>query len=426
MSHARHIRERGRKQALRAATAAGMSLLVVAPAVAIAASADATTVSASSVANHVSGRNLVVNGSFEHGKLHWKKPATKKVKLKIKTRVATATKYARVTTTTARNVTLKTTAPVVSTATKGDVFHVSAQVRTNRPKVSGSVRAIETKGTSTRAVPEYFTLTRTAWTTVGFDVTATMTGSTFTTSVKSFNLPKGTTFDVDNVKVVKTKSASTPTPTPTTPTPTTPTPTTPTPTTPTPTTPTPDADPPTPTPTDADAHHPGPGRLVAAVLQHLQGPDRLDRLQQPDPEQRQLGQHGRRTSPPAPTVSRSSASASRATRQPFTSGEIVGTGRPWSCRTTSAPRSPARSRTSPAIWPCLLWFRPKNASDGEIDVMEWMGGMWTGDQKRVAITMHNEYGPGAGLDQEAAAAQEPTPGSTRPSQHTYTLEKVPG
>ncbi len=77
------------------------------------------------------------------------------------------------------------------------------------------------------------------------------------------------------------------------------------------------------------------------------------------------------------------------------------------------------------IWPCLLWYRPDNASDGEIDVMEWMGGMWTGTQKRVAITMHNEYGS----TQDSAKAPMILRNHSwyDPNvEHTYTIEKVPG
>jgi len=80
------------------------------------------------------------------------------------------------------------------------------------------------------------------------------------------------------------------------------------------------------------------------------------------------------------------------------------------------------------IWPCLLWFRPNTGGDGsngEIDVMEWMGGMWSGDQRRVAITMHNEYGATQDSAKKPLILRD-NPWYDPNVEHTYTIEKVPG
>jgi hypothetical protein len=77
---------------------------------------------------------------------------------------------------------------------------------------------------------------------------------------------------------------------------------------------------------------------------------------------------------------------------PYTTGEIVGKSTGQVVGNYFKAEVTGTFEDLQGVWPCLLWFRPNNASDGEIDAMEWMGGLWTGDQKRVAITMHNEYG----------------------------------
>lgn len=110
--------------------------------------------------------------------------------------------------------------------------------------------------------------------------------------------------------------------------------------------------------------------------------------------------------------------------RPFTSGEIVGKGAQVVPNYFRAEVVGTFEDVS-GIWPCLLWFRPVAGNDGEIDVMEWMGGMWSGTEKRVAITMHNEYGS------TQDSAKKPLTLKANPwydpaAEHTYTVEKVPG
>ncbi len=111
--------------------------------------------------------------------------------------------------------------------------------------------------------------------------------------------------------------------------------------------------------------------------------------------------------------------------RPFSSGELVGAtaattvGNYFRCEVVGTFEDEI------GVWPCLAWFRPKNASDGELDLMEWMGGMWTGDQKRVAITMHNEYGASQdSIKRPLILAQQPWFDPAKP--HKYILEKIPG
>ncbi len=111
--------------------------------------------------------------------------------------------------------------------------------------------------------------------------------------------------------------------------------------------------------------------------------------------------------------------------RPFTSGEIVGKG------TQVVPNHFRAEVTGTfedisGIWPALLWFRPNNASDGEIDVMEWMGGgTWTAKDPRVAITMHNEYGATQDSIKKPLVIRNHAWYDPN-AEHTYTIEKVPG
>ena len=111
--------------------------------------------------------------------------------------------------------------------------------------------------------------------------------------------------------------------------------------------------------------------------------------------------------------------------KPFTSGEIVGKSGNLVVPNYFRAKVTGSFEDASGIWPCLLWFRPNNASDGEIDVMEWMGGMWTGDQKRVAITMHNEYGSTQDSIKKPLMLKSNSWFDPN-AEHTYTVEKVPG
>lgn len=111
--------------------------------------------------------------------------------------------------------------------------------------------------------------------------------------------------------------------------------------------------------------------------------------------------------------------------RPYTSGEMHGKGAGLILPNYFRAEVIGRVMDERGLWPCLLWFRPQNASDGEIDVMEYMGGLYSGTQRRVAVTMHNEYG----------GTQDPWKGPiywnqlTTPSltaTHKYTIEKTPG
>lgn len=112
--------------------------------------------------------------------------------------------------------------------------------------------------------------------------------------------------------------------------------------------------------------------------------------------------------------------------KPYTTGEIVGKG----IEGLEVPnyfRAEVRGLFDdiPGVWPCLLWFRPVDDPVGEIDLMEWMGGLWKGTDRRVAITMHNGYGANHRpikrpmILRDAAWFDPNVP-------HTYTMEKTPG
>lgn len=72
------------------------------------------------------------------------------------------------------------------------------------------------------------------------------------------------------------------------------------------------------------------------------------------------------------------------------------------------------------IWPCLLWCRPLNGEDGEIDNMEVFG-----DSPRIKATLHNEYGENhRTMGSTLSWDRLPTPSAT--AEHTYVIEKTPG
>lgn len=69
------------------------------------------------------------------------------------------------------------------------------------------------------------------------------------------------------------------------------------------------------------------------------------------------------------------------------------------------------------LWPCLLWFRPANGSDGEIDLMENFGG-----QPRVKATLHSTYATRKMIGRSLPWAEVGDPAGV----HEYVLEKTPG
>lgn len=111
--------------------------------------------------------------------------------------------------------------------------------------------------------------------------------------------------------------------------------------------------------------------------------------------------------------------------RPYTSGEIVG--RDSRTKVPNYFRAEVTGTVPDAagVWPCLLWFRPANHPDGEIDVMEYFGGLYAGDDRRVAVTMHNEYGPTHRSVQRQVYWSQ-LPRSRITAMHRYTIEKTPG
>lgn len=73
----------------------------------------------------------------------------------------------------------------------------------------------------------------------------------------------------------------------------------------------------------------------------------------------------------------------------------------------------------PGLWPALLWLRPLNSPDGEIDLMEVFG-----DDARVAATIHNEYGP-MHRSKQGSVRWDALPNSDPTGTHTYVMEKTP-
>ncbi|HEX8390528.1 MAG TPA: family 16 glycosylhydrolase [Candidatus Saccharimonadales bacterium] len=111
---------------------------------------------------------------------------------------------------------------------------------------------------------------------------------------------------------------------------------------------------------------------------------------------------------------------------PYTSGEIHGTGTGLIVPNYFRAEVIGTSMDVSGLWPCLLWFRPQNANDGEIDVMEYMGGRSENlTRKRIAVTMHNEYGATQdSIKKPIYFDQLSNPSVT--AKHKYVLEKRPG
>lgn len=346
--------------------------------------------------NQVLGRNLVVNGDFEQGRQNWE-PAVEGTRLEIRQQ-REGVRFARVTTSERQGAALRTRRPVVSETVKGDTYRVSAQVRTNRPAVRGVVRALETKGSHTTVTRRHFTIASRNWTRVSFRVTTGTTGGALATDVRASGLPRGTRLDVDKVsltKVVTTTSAET-------------------------------------SATGASTVSARTPALTTTSwkpaystdFSSLSGWTVYDGQTQSNDNSVNLAKNvtagaGGLTI----TGKRESGYA-----KPYTSGEIVGRSTGLVVPNYFRAEVTGTFKDESGVWPCLLWFRPQSGGDGsngEIDVMEWMGGMWSGTQKRVAITMHNEYGATQdSIKKPLTLSANPWYDPNVP--HTYTVEKVPG
>lgn len=73
----------------------------------------------------------------------------------------------------------------------------------------------------------------------------------------------------------------------------------------------------------------------------------------------------------------------------------------------------------PGLWPALMWLRPLDSADGEIDLMEVFG-----DDARVAATLHNEYGP-THRSLQGSSMWSLLPDGNPTGRHTYVMEKTP-
>ncbi len=455
MSYPRRAAKNGRTPVLATLAVASLAIVASGPVLTQPASA------AAPVDNQALGRNLVVNGGFEHGKLNWQ-PASKTTTLHIKKNTRHGARFARVSTTRRAVATLRTRRDVVAATVKGSTYVVSANIRTSRPAVKGVVRAVETKGSRTEVTRRYFSLASRNWTRVSFRVTTATTDGELNADIRAFRLPRGTSLDVDNVRLVKLEStratggaSSVSTAVP--------------------------AAAATVVASTVSARassvgngtatvawtiNPGSHVIAGAYVSRdgtdtsgtgfwesglqtgLTGAFTFNKLYNGRTYTLRVtpvvdGQRGTpvyvKVTPTAtPTLTgwkplystnfnsltgwtvydgqtqdndnsvnvakNVAAGAGGLTitgrreggfSMPFTSGEIVGKSTGLVVPNYFRAEVTGVFKDESGIWPCLLWFRPQSGGDGsngEIDVMEWMGGMWTGTQKRVAITMHNEYG----------------------------------
>lgn len=391
----------GRTPVLTTLAMASLALAVSGPV--LTQQASAAAVDARS--NQVLGRNLVANGGFENGTLNWR-AASEDTSLQIKRNSRRGARFARVTTTKPSGATLRTRRDVVSATAKGSTYLVSAHIRTNRPAVRGVLRALETKGARTEVTRRYFSLTSRNWTRVSFAVTTATTGGELNADVSAFRLPRGTFLDVDNVRLARRWSASSRTST--TPSPTTVPVSTPT-TTPTTT--------PTATPTGWKPQY-------STSFSSLSGWTVFDGQTQSNDNSVNVAKNVTAGAGGLTITGKREPGYAK----PFTTGEIVGRTSGLVVPNYFRAEVTGVFKDESGIWPCLLWFRPHSGGDGsngEIDVMEWMGGMWSGAQKRVAITMHNEYGPTQdSIKRPLTLSAHPWYDPNVP--HTYTVEKVPG
>lgn len=73
----------------------------------------------------------------------------------------------------------------------------------------------------------------------------------------------------------------------------------------------------------------------------------------------------------------------------------------------------------PGLWPALMWLRPLDSADGEIDLIEVFG-----DDARAVATIHNEYGANH-RSLQGSVRWENLPNSDPTGVHTYVMEKTP-
>jgi len=72
------------------------------------------------------------------------------------------------------------------------------------------------------------------------------------------------------------------------------------------------------------------------------------------------------------------------------------------------------------VWPALLWLRPLNHPDGEIDLVEVFGA-----RDDFAATVHTEYGP-THRQKQGSLPWASLPNPDPRAEHTFVMEKTPG
>lgn len=101
----------------------------------------------------------------------------------------------------------------------------------------------------------------------------------------------------------------------------------------------------------------------------------------------------------------------------YTSGDAKGTGIviPNYSRVEATGSMPYGS----GLWPALMWLRPLDSANGEIDLVEVFGA-----DPRPAATIHNEYGS-THRSLQGSVRWEQLPDSDPTGVHTYVMEKTP-
>lgn len=101
----------------------------------------------------------------------------------------------------------------------------------------------------------------------------------------------------------------------------------------------------------------------------------------------------------------------------FTSGDALG--RHVTVPNYFTAEVSARLPYGQGIWPCPLWFRPLNGSDGEIDVMEQFGTV-----PYQKVTLHNAYGTGHKMV-SATKRWDALPNPSQTAEHLWRIVKAP-
>lgn len=105
--------------------------------------------------------------------------------------------------------------------------------------------------------------------------------------------------------------------------------------------------------------------------------------------------------------------------RPFTTGDALGNVGPLILPNHFRVEVVGTAPHGIGLWPCVLWLRPANGSDGEIDLMENFGG-----KPYVKATLHNEYGTNHKMiGRQIAWSTLPNPDPA--AEHTYVIEKTP-